>query len=292
MTDPLEKELELLKDGLRNVKEELQYLIVRERVHRNSLQRVWFHLISAAESTNSRVAWWSIFESGALVAVCALQIFFIQQFFEVKRSIWINTKIPSSLLDIRSKQREMCNYGPNTGVPKASIWQKNLLLKMMRINVDTLSWNYHSGYHPSHVILQWAMSHEACWWPYDARPWTPPPEHKSPLPRRTLFQVRERNEAHGFGSSYNERPPNGSKRVWANSEIETFLKAPMDDRSFSSTTKESEGKCLAPGIWPPTKSSSRTSMIKKSFLHSQNVFMAPFGFQPFAELIYRDCTHC
>lgn len=35
-TDPLAQELEHLRDGLRAIKEEQQYIIVRERVHRNS----------------------------------------------------------------------------------------------------------------------------------------------------------------------------------------------------------------------------------------------------------------
>jgi hypothetical protein len=35
-TDPLEKEVEYLKEGLRAIKEEQQYIVVREMVHRNS----------------------------------------------------------------------------------------------------------------------------------------------------------------------------------------------------------------------------------------------------------------
>jgi p24 family protein beta-1 len=85
MTDPLEKELEQLKDGLRAVKEEQQYIVVRERIHRNSKFLVCFML--AAESTNSRVMVWNVVESIALVAVCLWQVWYLKRFFEVKRSV-------------------------------------------------------------------------------------------------------------------------------------------------------------------------------------------------------------
>jgi hypothetical protein len=76
LTDPLEKELEELKDGLRVVNQEMQYIITRERVHRDT-----------AESTNSRVAWWSISQSVLLVVVCIWQVYYLKSFFEVKRTI-------------------------------------------------------------------------------------------------------------------------------------------------------------------------------------------------------------
>eukprot|EP00158_Paraphelidium_tribonemae_P003020 Partr_v1_DN25840_c1_g1_i2_m2526 putative transmembrane emp24 domain trafficking protein 2 len=74
--EPLEKELEQLKTGLRAIREEQQYIIVRERVHRNT-----------AESTNSRVVWWSIFQTAMLIGACAWQVWYIKRFFEVKRSV-------------------------------------------------------------------------------------------------------------------------------------------------------------------------------------------------------------
>ena len=39
----------------------------------------------AAESTFSRVLSWSLIETGALIAVCLWQVFYLKRFFEVKR---------------------------------------------------------------------------------------------------------------------------------------------------------------------------------------------------------------
>lgn len=75
-TDPLEKELQHLKTGLRGIKDDQEYIVVRERSHRNT-----------AESSNSRVVWWSLFQTGMLVATCAFQVFYLKQFFEVKRVV-------------------------------------------------------------------------------------------------------------------------------------------------------------------------------------------------------------
>ncbi|CAG8677118.1 6109_t:CDS:2 [Cetraspora pellucida] len=50
-TDPLEKEIRELAEGLAAIKDEQEYIVMRERVHRDT-----------AESTNDRVKWWSIFQ--------------------------------------------------------------------------------------------------------------------------------------------------------------------------------------------------------------------------------------
>lgn len=41
----------------------------------------------AAESTNGRVMWWSLFEAATLVAVCLWQVYYLKRFFEVKRVV-------------------------------------------------------------------------------------------------------------------------------------------------------------------------------------------------------------
>ena len=45
---------------------------MRERVHRNT-----------AESTNSRVKWWSILQTLLIVAVVAFQVYFVKRFVRV-----------------------------------------------------------------------------------------------------------------------------------------------------------------------------------------------------------------
>lgn len=83
--------------GLQSVKDEQEYIVVRERTHRNT-----------AESTNERVKWWSVAQMILLFVVCGWQVyylkvrrnarvlaateraccnFFKQSFFEVKRVI-------------------------------------------------------------------------------------------------------------------------------------------------------------------------------------------------------------
>ncbi|KAF8681042.1 Supernatant protein factor protein [Rhizoctonia solani] len=73
---PIEREVRELAIGLQAVKDEQEYIVIRERVHRNT-----------AESTNDRVKWWSIGQAVVLVAVCGFQVYYLQSFFEVKRVI-------------------------------------------------------------------------------------------------------------------------------------------------------------------------------------------------------------
>lgn len=61
-----------LSDELAQVKDEQSYIIVRERTHRNT-----------AESTNSRVKWWSLFQLAVLIANGIFQVWWLKRFFEV-----------------------------------------------------------------------------------------------------------------------------------------------------------------------------------------------------------------
>ncbi|BFZ64734.1 p24 complex component [Saitoella coloradoensis] len=73
-SDPVEKEIRELADLLNAVKDEQEYIVVRERRHRNT-----------AESTNTRVKWWSVTQGIVLVCVGVFQVFYLKRFFEVKR---------------------------------------------------------------------------------------------------------------------------------------------------------------------------------------------------------------
>lgn len=64
---PIEREIRLLANGLTAVKDEQEYIVVRERTHRNT-----------AESTNSRVKWWSIMQTLVLFSVVAWQIYYLK----------------------------------------------------------------------------------------------------------------------------------------------------------------------------------------------------------------------
>ncbi|CEJ85966.1 Putative Endosomal P24B protein [[Torrubiella] hemipterigena] len=74
--DPLEAEVRKLSDLLAQVKDEQQYIVMRERTHRNT-----------AESTNARVKWWNIFVIGLVVGESAFQVWWLRRFFEVKRVV-------------------------------------------------------------------------------------------------------------------------------------------------------------------------------------------------------------
>ncbi|KAJ7086617.1 COPII-coated vesicle protein [Mycena epipterygia] len=73
---PIEREIRTLSNGLQSVKDEQEYIVVRERTHRNT-----------AESTNARVKWWSVLQAIVLFLVVGWQIYYLKSFFEVKRVI-------------------------------------------------------------------------------------------------------------------------------------------------------------------------------------------------------------
>ncbi|KAG1457620.1 hypothetical protein G6F56_006572 [Rhizopus delemar] len=75
-TDPLEREIAELAESVFNIKAQQEYIVVRERQHRDT-----------AESTNARVKWWSIAQMGLLISVCFWQVYYLQRFFEVKRAV-------------------------------------------------------------------------------------------------------------------------------------------------------------------------------------------------------------
>ena len=72
----LEEMVNELSTTLTQVKHEPDYMAVRERVHR-----------SINESTYSRVVLWSFFEALVLVAMTLGQIYYLKQFFEVRRVV-------------------------------------------------------------------------------------------------------------------------------------------------------------------------------------------------------------
>ncbi|KAI9261066.1 COPII-coated vesicle protein [Sporodiniella umbellata] len=75
-TDPLQKEIMELAESVFNIKAQQEYIVARESEHRDT-----------AESTNSRVKWWSIVQLVLLVSVCFWQVYYLQRFFEVKRAV-------------------------------------------------------------------------------------------------------------------------------------------------------------------------------------------------------------
>lgn len=67
-----------LSEALAQVKDEQSYIVVRERVHRNT-----------AESTNARVKWWSIFQLAVLIGEGVFQVWWLKRFFEVSQGYTI-----------------------------------------------------------------------------------------------------------------------------------------------------------------------------------------------------------
>jgi len=74
--DPILEAVNKLSLGMHGIKEDGQYLITRERTHRETV-----------ESANARALWWSIFQSLIIVLVMLVQIYFLKQYFEVKRVV-------------------------------------------------------------------------------------------------------------------------------------------------------------------------------------------------------------
>ncbi|ODV93719.1 hypothetical protein PACTADRAFT_51480 [Pachysolen tannophilus NRRL Y-2460] len=72
-SDNLDVAIRKLTELTYDVKNEQSYIVVRERTHRNT-----------AESTNSRVKWWSVFQLLVVIANSMFQIYYLKRFFEVK----------------------------------------------------------------------------------------------------------------------------------------------------------------------------------------------------------------
>ena len=62
----------LMAELVSQVKDEQGYIVMRERIHRNT-----------AESTNSRIKWWSIFQLMVLICQGVFQVWWLKRFFEV-----------------------------------------------------------------------------------------------------------------------------------------------------------------------------------------------------------------
>lgn len=74
--DNLESSIRKLLELVYDVKNEQNYIVVRERTHRNT-----------AESTNSRVKYWSIIQLLVVILNSLFQVFYLKRFFEVKSAI-------------------------------------------------------------------------------------------------------------------------------------------------------------------------------------------------------------
>ncbi|KAG5928495.1 hypothetical protein E4U42_000567 [Claviceps africana] len=74
--EPLDIQANQIEALLAVVRNEQQYMIVRERTHRNT-----------AESTNARVKWWNLFVIGVVLGESFFQVWWLRRFFEVKRVI-------------------------------------------------------------------------------------------------------------------------------------------------------------------------------------------------------------
>jgi hypothetical protein len=74
MNDTMQAQIERLEYGLRLILFEQKFYRKREESHRD-----------LAEETNAKVVIWSLIETGMLIASTLFQVFFLRQFFTVKR---------------------------------------------------------------------------------------------------------------------------------------------------------------------------------------------------------------
>lgn len=72
----LEEMIRELSASLTAVKQEQEYMQVRDRIHR-----------AINESTNSRVVAWSFFEAVILFSMTLAQVYYLKRFFEVRRVV-------------------------------------------------------------------------------------------------------------------------------------------------------------------------------------------------------------
>lgn len=74
--DPVQVEIKELNGGLRSVRDEQDFLRLREEQHRVT-----------ATSTNKRVFYWFAFQLALLGCVSYMQIYFLKRFFETRRIV-------------------------------------------------------------------------------------------------------------------------------------------------------------------------------------------------------------
>eukprot|EP00474_Spongospora_subterranea_P008621 CRZ09079.1 hypothetical protein [Spongospora subterranea] len=72
----IEVEMRKLDETTRGIRKELQFQRAREAAFRNT-----------SESTNSRVAWWSLFTTGLIVALSIAQVVILKSFFKKKKLV-------------------------------------------------------------------------------------------------------------------------------------------------------------------------------------------------------------
>lgn len=72
----LEDMIKELGTTLKTVKNEQEYMQVRDRIHR-----------AINDSTNSRVVLWSVFEASVLLVMTMGQVYYLKRFFEVQRVV-------------------------------------------------------------------------------------------------------------------------------------------------------------------------------------------------------------
>lgn len=65
-----------LSQALHSVKREQEYMVVRERIHRN-----------INDNTNSRVVMWAFFEASVIAIMTIGQVYYLKRFFEVRRVV-------------------------------------------------------------------------------------------------------------------------------------------------------------------------------------------------------------
>ncbi|CDK26669.1 unnamed protein product [Kuraishia capsulata CBS 1993] len=75
-SDNLDRSVRKLLELVYDVKNEQGYLVVRERTHRNT-----------AESTNSRVKYWSAIQLIVVILNSVFQVLYLKRFFEVKTTV-------------------------------------------------------------------------------------------------------------------------------------------------------------------------------------------------------------
>ena len=99
---PIEREIRALAHGLTSVKDEQEYIVVRERTHRNT-----------AESTNGRVKWWSILQAVVLFSVVAWQVYYLKVTFSSSSSAatWL-TRLFSLSLKSKGLFRAVVEFCP------------------------------------------------------------------------------------------------------------------------------------------------------------------------------------
>lgn len=89
--DQIQLELQELNNGLKYIQNEQDYMIQREKIHRQSKRffynNIYYLPLLVAQKSNSRIFYWFIFQVVLVGVSVVFEIYYVKSFFEKRRVV-------------------------------------------------------------------------------------------------------------------------------------------------------------------------------------------------------------